>query len=448
MIRLLFMTAVGIMLLPVPRAAGGMIRGTVTENGSGDSIGNLRIRIYDINWQIKLSACTWTAADGTYASSDLAAGSYYVRAVSEYPQPWVTQYWYNSAERATAIPVTISGDEPIIGIDFSLEKGGFLSGIIRDSSGYPLVDLDLDLYTADWAYDSRYSANTGEDGDYILGPIPAGQWHLRADPDAFHGVCQQYWPGAWYRDQAQILVLAAGQEIPGVDFSLIPGGSIRGQVQEIRTQMVKPDCEIKAYSLDGIEQPIHTAATDADGLYDAYGLPQGSYYLYVDPPDGCGAAGIFYPDSIDGSGAEPVAVTAGHTVSGIDFRLPEGNFELNGDLDMPTRYVDPGEMFGLTYTITNKGELLTNLPVFVLLDIQGEYFFWPSWIKWSPPEHTGIDFREYSLDSGDTVIDVFPEFEWPETGLEMDGLRFIAAVTNWSMTGLASDVEIIEWSFE
>lgn len=426
----------------------GVIHGTVTEKISGEPVSDLRIRVYDSDWQIKISASTWTNGDGTYESGELAAGKYYVRAVSVYPQSWVTQYWYAASERSTAVPVQVMADEPVLGIDFSLEKGGYLSGTIRDSGGYPLVDLDLDLYSGDWTYDSRYSVMTGESGDYTLGPIPVGQWFLRADPEAYHGVCQQYWPGAWYREQAQILVVTAGQEIPGVDFALNPGGSIYGTVHEIHSQAFKPGCEIKAYSLDWIEQPIHTALSGDDGDYVAYGLPQGSYYLFVDPPRGCGAAAMYHPFSLDQAGAQTLAVEAGQSLTGIDFYLPEGNFELNGDLDMPTRFVDPGEMFGLTYTVTHKGTPLAGLPLFVILDIQGQFYFWPSWTLWAPPVHTTIDYRMIDFDVGDTAVEVFPQIVWPETGIEMDGLRFIAAVTNWSLTGLASDLETIEWSFQ
>ena len=87
----------GLMILAGPAcrnaAVAGVIRGTVSESGTGAPGGDLRIRIYDEDWQMKFTASTWTQADGTYASGDLAAGNYYVRAVSTYPQPWVTQYW-------------------------------------------------------------------------------------------------------------------------------------------------------------------------------------------------------------------------------------------------------------------------------------------------------------------------------------------------------------------
>ncbi len=440
--------AIGLFITHPANVRAGVIQGTVTESGTANPIEEMRIRIYDSNWQIKISASTWTGAEGTYETGELSAGSYYVRAVSTYPQPWVTQYWYAASERTTAIPVQVRADEPILGIDFVLEKGGFLSGVIRDTAGYPLVDLDLDLYSADWTFDTRYSAGTNESGQYILGPLPVGQWFLRADPADYHGVCQQYWPSAWYRDQAQKLVVTAGQEIPGVDFILIDGGAISGQVVEKRTQSFKPGCEIKAYSLEGIEQPIHTAKSADDGSYLAFGLPPGSYYLYAEPPDGCGAAAVYYPDSIEVAGAEPVAVEVKQTVADINFNLPEGNFEISGDLDMPTRWVDPGELFGLTFTVTNKGEELADLPVFIVLDVQGDLFFWPSWAHWAPPAYTGVDFIRVTLPPGDRELVVFPEIEWPETGLEMDGLQFIAAVTNWSITGLASDVEVIEWSFQ
>lgn len=428
--------------------AAGTIGGTVTEAATGDPIPDLRIQVYDSQWQFQYSDSTWTAADGTFETGDLETGSYYVRTLSIYPQPWISEYWFDSRSRDTAVPVSISAGEPVIGIDFQLDGGGYLRGEIRDDGGYPLVDLDIDLYEGDWSFNSSYTDRTDDDGRFVIGPVPPGTWYVRADPDRVHGVCQAYWPAAWYREQAQPLAVAAHGDIPGVDFTLVSGGMISGTVIEQRNLEPREDLDVVIYSPEGIEQPIHSVSTDGDGHYTAYGLPEGGYKVLADASWGCGARDTFFPAAAELSGGSTVMVDSGIHVEGIDIGLPEGNFDLNIELKMPRRWVDPGELFGLRMTIDNDGPELTDLPAFVILDVQGALYFWPSWSFWNPDQQTGLDFQLLKVTEDDSEVEILPEFIWPELGFDMDDLHFMGALTNWSMTGLASDFEIEEWSFD
>ncbi|MBN1297470.1 carboxypeptidase regulatory-like domain-containing protein [bacterium] len=432
----------------VARAAGGFIRGVVTDVESGEPITGLRVRIYDSAWTFRVSDSAWTDELGEYITGELAAGEYYIRAVSTYPQPWVTQFWYRTPDQETAVPIRVEAGQTIIGIDFAMARGGYLRGGIQDTNGYPMVDVDLDVYTHEWRYAGIYTDRTDADGQYTIGPLPAGQWYVRADPDLVHGVCQAYWPGVWYRNAAQILAVGAGDDIPGVDFSLVSGGMMTGRVMEKVTGQPKVDCRIRIDGTDGLEQPIHTVKTQPDGTYLAYGLPNGVYRILADAPHGCGAQDAYHPNAPAAADAAWVTTTAGDTVTGIDIELPEGNFDLNIALKMPRRWVDPGEVFGLTMDVENDGTELTALPVFLLLDIHGAIYFWPSWSLWDPPEFIGLDFLAVDLPPGSSSITILPEFIWPQLGFDMDNLFFIGAMTSWSLAIQASDVEMEEWSFD
>jgi len=426
----------------------GIIQGTATEAETGTAISDLRIRIYNSDWEFQFSDSAWTGEDGSYASGELEPGNYYVKAVSIYPQPWISQYWFQTGDKNTALPIQISDDEPIIGIDFSMEQGGYILGTIKDESNHPLVDLDVDLYTSDWKYSKIYTDRTDGNGQYILGPLPPEHWFVRADPDLIHGVCQEFWPDAWYRDQAQFLVVESGGEIPGVDFILSPGGTISGQVIEQRNQEVKSGYEMIVYSPEGIEQPVHHIKTDDLGHYSVFGLPDGGYKIKANAPWGCGVRDTYFPDSEDMANASTIMLSTSAHVDDINFSLPEGNFDLNIKLKMPRRWVDPGELFGLNISIINDGPDLENLPVFLILDIQGALYFWPSWSLWNSKQQTGLDYDLTTISAGNSSITILPEFIWPKLGYDMDNLQFIGAITNWSMSDLASDLEVEEWSFD
>lgn len=432
----------------VIHADGGYISGTVRDHGTGQPIDNMRIRIYDEQWNFEYSESAWTAPDGTYISGELSSGKYYVRAVSIYPQPWVTQYWFGTSDKDTAIPIQVSAGETIVGVDFNLDRGGYIRGVVRDTGSHPLVDVDLDVYDGEWSYIGTFTDRTDDTGNYILGPLSPGMWYVRADPDRVHGVCQAYWPDAWYREDARVLSVAADEDIPGVDFELQPGSSVTGRITWLRNSEPFTGCGITLFTLEGREQPLHSVTSVTDGSYVAFGIPAGDYIIMADAPWGCGARDTYYPDAADSSQAIPVSVETATTVDGINIALPEGNFDINIGLSMPRRWVDPGELFGLKMIVDNDGPVLPDLPVFLILDIQGALYFWPSWSLWAPPEALGFDYLAFTVPEDTSEIIILPEFIWPQLGFDMDGLQFIGAMTNWSITALASDVEVEEWSFD
>jgi len=233
----------------------------------------------------------------------------------------------------------------------------------------------------------------------------------------------------------------------GIDFTLPPGGTITGIVSRVIGGF-EMECNVIAYSPDWIEQPIHTAKTDEFGVYAAYGLPSGDYYLRAKSLWGSGSARRYYPDSYEKEGAELVHVDSGNLLSDIDFLLPEGNFALDLTLDMPRTMYAPGDEFYLNLVFYKSGPDLEGLPVFVLLETFGTYYFWPSWRRYSPPESPYIDYRLENIPSGTSTLEIFPSFPWPDTGTSGTDLLFMGAVMNWSLSGLAGNIDIVEWGFE
>jgi hypothetical protein len=107
-------------------------------------------------------------------------------------------------------------------------------------------------------------------------------------------------------------------------------------------------------------------------------------------------------------------------------------------LDLPAM-AHPGEPFWVTGNCTNSGDPRT-VNVFFLLDVYGVYWFWPSWVYFNPPESTGIDFRTQNIPSGDSEIEVLPEFIWPDTGDDtVTGLYFYGAFLNEMMNEVIGD---------
>jgi photosystem II stability/assembly factor-like uncharacterized protein len=99
-----------------------------------------------------------------------------------------------------------------------------------------------------------------------------------------------------------------------------------------------------------------------------------------------------------------------------------------------------GDRFLLQVTLDNPGAQLTT-DMYVVLDVFGDYFFYPSWSE-------TVDFETRILpEASSTTIDLL-EFLWPSGAGSADGLRFWAAVTLQGTTELAAEVDSTEFGFE
>ena len=67
-------------------------------------------------------------------------------------------------------------------------------------------------------------------------------------------------------------------------------------------------------------------------------------------------------------------------------------------------------------------------PLFVVLDVYGDYFFAPAWNAY------GYTFVEVT--PGTRTLEIIPPFTWPPDAGTADGLYFYAALTNLARTEL------------
>ena len=427
-------------------SSNGFVRGNV-RNSNGEPVEGIRIRVYDADWVYNSAAATYSASDGVFITGSLEPGYYFIRAVSIYPDFYVGEYWPDSFDRDLAVPIRVESGITVSGIDFSLQIGGYLKGNILNSQAESIEGVDLDIYSGEWEWLKGFTDTTDDHGNYRVGPVPPGTYFVRADPALSHGCIQAYWPDAYYRDDAQFVAVYPMDEIAGLDFRLNPGTTISGIVN-LTTGSTLPDCEVEVYSLDWIEQPIHQAISDTDGAYTAFGLPEGSYFLKAKPNHGCGYQGRYYPDSEEKSGAVKIAVTLQEPAEGIHFTLGEGNFDLTLSMEMPSGGITFGNEFYAALLIDNDGPLLEGLPVFFLLEVFDAYYFWPGWQQYQPPEYPFIDYRTIAMAPGNNQVSIIDTIIWPGTGSDIITAQFYAAVTNRTLSGLASNLESGSWQFE
>ncbi|MBN1879649.1 right-handed parallel beta-helix repeat-containing protein [bacterium] len=96
---------------------------------------------------------------------------------------------------------------------------------------------------------------------------------------------------------------------------------------------------------------------------------------------------------------------------------------------MPTDNFHPGDPCFCDVTICNPGaETYPDVPVFVILDVYGSYFFAPSFSE--------FDFYLRTIVPGAETIAVLPSFTWPEGAGSASGMMWYAAMTNAEVTDL------------
>jgi hypothetical protein len=111
-------------------------------------------------------------------------------------------------------------------------------------------------------------------------------------------------------------------------------------------------------------------------------------------------------------------------------------------------YVSPGDPFYVAGFLDNPGDPLTDAPVFFLLDIAGEFWFWPSWVEFDPANPESIDYEQLDVPNGTSYVEVIPRITWPDTGSAgMTGIRFWGAILNASRSQILGQFAVVEWGF-
>lgn len=190
---------------------------------------------------------TITDSDGRYRLEGVPAGTYYITPSA----PALVSLAADKLENY----VTVTGDAIIERIDFSLTRGGVISGKITDNEGRPVIAALVSLkpvgnsYSADFYSMSRDRMFFTDDrGIYRLFGLPAGRYLVSAgnsDNSPFGQVFtvpsrgRTYYPGVTDEPSAKPVEVAAGAEALGVDIKLgttAKGFVVSGRIVDAETR--------------------------------------------------------------------------------------------------------------------------------------------------------------------------------------------------------------------
>ncbi len=315
---------------------GGAISGTVVETSSGNPIANALVEVYDAFGNFVDEALTDSQGIFTTTDGFLESGTYYLRIQAD---GYITTVYTNvpcamdQCSPFEGTPIRIVEGQITQNITVSLPTSGQIQGTIVDSAtNAPIAQAHVLVYDAnDNLVTETY---TDSNGSYTAQTdLITGTYYAKAFTDDIGYISELYQNttcpfGACTPSSGTPISVVQGASTTGIDFVLDKGGTLTGSLTDASTGQPVTSGFVGLY-MSSINKGI-LVIPDANGNYVFKGLPTDTYYVnavwnldgYLEELyDNIHCNGW---DCFDTTGATPVSVTQGSTVSGINFQLEPG----------------------------------------------------------------------------------------------------------------------------
>lgn len=327
-IMLSVMITLGLLGVSAPQvqAAGETITGRVTRSADNQPVSGVVVYADEFDTNTRAAEAT-TASDGSYTLF-VNPGTYRVRAC-----PGCSGSSLNLANVFAggtqiydqAQPIQVETDQQY-SLDFSLDPGGSISGVISDSGNQPISGMTVAILNADNQWVD--AVLTEADGSYLLSGIPFGDFKVLACADC-NGPSlypNLYYGGAYTFETATSITVGADSSPSNIDISLPLGNTIQGKVTDNNI----PGAALEGVTIAAIRWDETTSQwtwyksveTTTDGSYNLSGLPDGSYHVQACPEcTGKVYVGEYYNDKLYLEESQEISLQNGSSQSGIDFAL-------------------------------------------------------------------------------------------------------------------------------
>ncbi|HEY0156869.1 MAG TPA: carboxypeptidase regulatory-like domain-containing protein [Thermoanaerobaculia bacterium] len=363
-----------------PEEAAGSITGTITDAVTGQPV-NGWVSLCNTSRLCRDTART--TADGTFRFLGVTPDTYTLvgRSAVHLPQ------WYEGqtcpCPNPTPTPVTVSAGYETAGVDFSLARGGSISGRVTRGSNGEGIYTEVRVRSSAWgSFTTFSSAATGE---YQVTGLPTGTYTVEtvSRTEGFLGApfIDQIYGGEPCLNAAcsggTPLDVTAGQDLPNINLEVRSYATISGTVRDRSNPTIPVKLGQVAVWLPGARTESASFSIDpSTGAYQSPLLRPGTYHLVAQAADHHRVA---YPDKLcttdpcDLTGSTAVTVGPDGSVTGIDFALPHYLARLSGivrdSAGLPLANISvaaldqEGRVAGREVETDNQGRyLLPNLP--------------------------------------------------------------------------------------
>lgn len=234
-----------------------------------------------------------TDAEGRYKFTNLTAQSYRITPLTG---PYVASG--NRDFYGTFLKVTLQAGEEATGLDFTLTRGGVITGRVTDAEGKPMIRQSLTISRVGPKGDQQViqpNLSTDDRGIYRMYGLTAGQYVVSAGRNPQQQVyglgnrifyAQTFYPGTNQRAEAKIIEVSEGSEATGVDIQLgAPQTAFSATGRVVNAETGAPvagviigygkltNGQLNGFGFDGVR-------TATDGRFTLNGLSAGEYAAF------------------------------------------------------------------------------------------------------------------------------------------------------------------------
>lgn len=295
----------------------GTLSGTVT-----DSVTGLPVEGVTVIGQYFDEVAGWTGSDttgpdGTYLLEGLRPGDSWQIYFDGSSVGYASEYYDDRRTDFDAAPVVVTTAQETTGIDAALDAAAFIGGTVELAAnpGVGVEGAEILLFNQ---FGMQYVATTDSDGAFSFGGLPPGSYTARA---SVSGAVSEWWSNRYDSNEADPIVLTAGQVLDDLDFSLSAGGTITGVVTGPSGEPLQ-GIVVEAFPSFGAEAVF--ASTDASGAYVLTGIAPLPYAVRFSPPETENLRVQYYPGVDSPDDAIRVNGLIDGEVSNISVQLPIG----------------------------------------------------------------------------------------------------------------------------
>ena len=255
---------------------GASISGRVTDAETGRPLANVEVRGENV-LDGGPGESDGTGDDGRYILLGLAPGSYRIKVETE-ETAYVELYYNNRLGWDAAEVVTVGTAEVVEDINFVLEIGGTISGVVSDKiTGLPLRGVRIKSRSVE--YNTGSYANTDVSGSYVLKGLAPGSHRIWTDetPTTYIRV---FYQDTFQWDDADWITVNGNENIKGIDLSLEQGSTVSGRVLDAETGRLLSGLNMRVRLVNGND--IAYTESGTDGTYTFSGIPEAMLEVIVD----------------------------------------------------------------------------------------------------------------------------------------------------------------------
>jgi protocatechuate 3,4-dioxygenase beta subunit len=285
---------------PAPSPATATIRGHVVAGDTGQPLRKAQVRLNQLDVAPGVGSSPFrenhlatTDADGGYEFKNLPAGRYNLFAAKG---AYVGVWWGQQQPNQAGKPLDVLAGQTVERVDFTLLRGGVITGRVVDEFGEPLSYLQIGAMRAVTTSGRRDLqqmgfATTDDVGEFRMYGLMPGQYYVQArwrrmgpgdptSPDRT-GYPVTFFPGTTNAAEAQRFTVAAGQTISDLVMALSPiktarvdGTVVDSQGRPIGNVLLNI-MEVAGYG----GYNMVGSSVRPDGTFTIASLPPGEYML-------------------------------------------------------------------------------------------------------------------------------------------------------------------------